>query len=319
MSDTGLNASGDGTKEASSDASKGTSGDTAVRATGIEKTFGSDGVLDGVDLDVRENEILVLLGPNGVGKTVLLECLAGSATPTNGEVELFGRPVAEDGGECLSFLLQDTMAVETLTGEENVDFYRRMHPTFTDRWEAYLDRLELTDELDKPVENYSAGMVRKLELSLTMSVDAPLYLLDEPTAGVDLSMIQRFHDIILDRYGSGATFVITSHRPLDAELADRIAFMRDGTVTAVNQPGDLMASVPPVVRVTGSSAMAAAEEYVRAGRLFRTGAAARGFLAEGATVDDIREAVDTDAEGVRVERDEATYTDLFNYYVHVGK
>lgn len=320
MSDTTLNASGDGVEGASSDASSEASGgDPAVRARGIEKSFGSDGVLDGVDLDVRENEILVLLGPNGVGKTVLLECLAGSTTPTSGEVGLFGRPAAEDDGECLSFLLQDTMAVETLTGEENVGFYRRMHPGFTDRWGAYLDRLELTDDLDKAVEDYSAGMVRKLELSLTMSVDAPLYLLDEPTAGVDLSMIQRFHDIILDRYESGATFVITSHRPLDAELADRIAFMRDGAITAVGQPGELMRSVPPVLRVTGSSAMAAAEEYVRAGQLFRTGAAARGFIGVGATVDDVREAVDTEAEGVRVERDEPTYTDLFNYHVHVGK
>jgi ABC-2 type transport system ATP-binding protein len=320
MSDAALNASENGVKESSGDESNKRSGDdTAIRASGIQKSFGSDGVLDGVDLDVRENEILVVLGPNGVGKTVLLECLAGSATPTSGEVELFGHSAAVDDGESLSFLLQDTMAVETLTGEENVEFYSRMHPAFTGRWEAYLDRLELTDELGKAVNDYSAGMVRKLELALTMSVDAPLYLLDEPTAGVDLSMIQRFHDIILDCYEDGATFVITSHRPLDAELADRIAFMRDGKITAVGQPGKLMTSVPPVLRVTGSSAMAAAEGYVRAGQLFRTGAAARGFLAEGVSVDDVREAVDTDTEGLRVERDEPTYTDLFNYYVHVSE
>lgn len=289
----------------------------AVRASGVEKAFGADGVLDGIDLDVHENEILVLLGPNGVGKTVLLECLAGSEVPSAGAVEVFGTDVREDGGESLSFLLQDTMAIETLTGRENVDFYARMHPRFTDRWRDYLDRLELTGDLEKSVEHYSAGMTRKLELALTMSVDAPLYLLDEPTAGVDLSMIQRFHDIILDRYEQGGTFVVTSHRPLDAELADRIAFMRDGTVTAVGPPAELLAAVPPVVRLTGSEAMRAAEEYVRDGRLFRTGAEARGFLDDEANAASIRAAVDTDADGVRVERDEPTYTDLFNYYVHV--
>jgi len=289
----------------------------AVRASGVEKAFGSDGVLDGVDLTVRENEILVLLGPNGVGKTVLLECLAGSAIPTAGSVEVFGEAVRENGGESLSFLLQDTMAVETLTGAENVAFYERMHPAFTDRHRTYIEDLGLTADLDKVVENYSAGMARKLELALTMSVDAPLYLLDEPTAGVDLSMIQRFHDIILDRYADGGTFVVTSHRPLDAEIADRIAFMRDGDVTAVGPPRELMDAVPSVVRVTGSAAMTAAEDHVLDERLFRTGAEARGFLPEESSVEEVRAAVDTDEDGVRAEADDPTYTDLFNYYVHV--
>ena len=289
----------------------------AVRASGVEKTFGSDGVLDGVDLTVRENEILVLLGPNGVGKTVLLECLAGSAVPTAGSVEVFGEAVRDDGGESLSFLLQDTMAVETLTGAENVAFYERMHPAFTDRHRTYLEDLGLTPDLDKVVENYSAGMARKLELALTMSVDAPLYLLDEPTASVDLSMIQRFHDIILDRYDGGSTFVITSHRPLDAELADRLAFMRDGTITAVGAPSELMDAVPPVIRVSGSGAMRTAESFVRGGRLFRTGATARGFLKPDVEFEELEAAVDTDVEGVRIERDDATHTDLFNFYVHV--
>jgi len=289
----------------------------AIRATRIEKSFGAEGVLDRINLSVADNEILVLLGPNGVGKTVLLECLAGSSQPTSGDVEVFGRDVTADGGRSVSFLLQDTMAIETLTGRENVDFYRRMHPHFTDRWEVYLDRLDLSDALEKAVENYSAGMTRKLELALTMSVDAPLYLLDEPTAGVDLSMIQRFHDIILDRYDEGATFVITSHRPLDAELADRLAFMRDGTVTAVGTPAELMDAVPPVIRISGSAAMRAVETYVRDGRLFRTGATARGFLKEDVGIEDLEAAVDTDVEGVRIERDDPTYTDLFNFYVHV--
>ncbi|MFB6189062.1 MAG: ABC transporter ATP-binding protein [Halapricum sp.] len=289
----------------------------AVRASGVEKSYGADGILDGIDLEIRENEIVVLLGPNGVGKTVLLECLAGSTRPSSGTIEIFGRDVAADRGSNLSFLLQDTMAIETLTGRENVEFYARMHPGFTDRWEDYLERLDLTEDLGKVVDHYSAGMARKLELALAMSVDAPLYLLDEPTAGVDLSMIQRFHDIILNRYEEGSTIVITSHRPLDAELADRIALVRDGTITAVGPPDDLMEALPPVVRVAGSDAIATAESFVHDGRLFRTGAEARGFLDSDTDVESLRAAVDLDESGVRVELDEPIYTDLFNYYVHV--
>jgi ABC-2 type transport system ATP-binding protein len=286
--------------------------DAALRSRDVEKEFGSDGVVKGADLTVREGEILLLMGPNGVGKTVLLSCLAGSQRPTSGSVEVFGQPVAEDGGDSLNFLLQDSMAVETLTGRENVGFYSRLHHRFTDRWERYADRLGLTDDLDKLVKHYSEGMTRKLELALTLSVDVPVYLLDEPTAGVDLTNIQRFHDIILERYDDGGTFLVSSHRPMDANIADRIAFMPDGTVSTVGTPDELMDAVPDVVRVTGSDAIREAESFVVDGQLFPLGGEARGFLAPDTDFETV-----ADALGDSVERIEPTYTDLFNYYVHV--
>ena len=286
----------------------------ALRSRGVEKAFGTDDVVRGADLAVREGEILLLMGPNGVGKTVLLSCLAGSQHPTDGSVEVFGDPVTEDGGDSLAFLLQDSMAIETLTGRENVDFYSRLHHSFTDRWERYLDRLGLTDDLDKLVGDYSEGMKRKLELSLAMSVDVPIYLLDEPTAGVDLTNIQRFHDIILDQHERGKTFLVSSHRPMDADLADRIAFMPDGTITAVGTPGELLAEVPTTVRVTGTDAIRDAEDFVVDGQLFPVGGEARGFLRPDETVADLRVQL---ADDTAVEEIEPTHTDLFNYYVHI--
>jgi ABC-2 type transport system ATP-binding protein len=284
----------------------------AIESRGVAKRFGADGVVRGADLAVEEGEVLLLMGPNGVGKTVLLSCLAGSQEPTEGTVEVLGRPVEEDGGDSLTFLLQDSMAVETLSGRENVGFYSRLHHQFTDRWHEYVDRLGLTGDLDKRVEHYSEGMKRKLELALTMSVDVPVYLLDEPTAGVDLTNIQRFHDIILEEHEAGKTVVVSSHRPLDANIADRVAFMPDGEVSTVGDPDELMAAVPSVVRVTGSEAMRTAENYVE-GRLFPVGGEARGFLAGDVAFQELAGAVG----GEHVERIDPTYTDLFNYYVHV--
>jgi ABC-2 type transport system ATP-binding protein len=286
----------------------------ALRSRGVEKDFGTDDVVRGADLAVREGEILLLMGPNGVGKTVLLSCLAGSQHPTDGSVEVFGDPVTEDGGDSLAFLLQDSMAVETLTGRENVDFYARLHHSFTDRWERYLDRLGLTEDLDKLVGDYSEGMKRKLELSLAMSVDVPIYLLDEPTAGVDLTNIQRFHDIILDGHERGKTFLVSSHRPMDADLADRIAFMPDGTITAVGTPEELLDAVPTTVRVTGTDAIRDAEDFVVDGQLFPVGGEARGFLRPDETVADLRAQL---ADDTAVEVIDPTHTDLFNYYVHI--
>lgn len=291
----------------------------AIEARSLKKDFGADGIVDEADLAVEENEILLLMGPNGVGKTVFLSCLAGSERPTEGDVDIFGEPASDRPGDHVAFLAQETMAIETLTGRENVAFYERLHPTFTDRWERYLTDLGLTKDLDKLVEQYSGGMKRKLELALTASMDVPIYLLDEPTAGVDLSMIQRFHDIIIERADAGATFVISSHNPMDADLADRIAFMPDGTITAVGPPQKLMAAVPQVVRVTGTEAFDTASEFVVDSELFPLGGEARGFLADGQSIEDVQRAVDTAGhDTASIEGIDTTYADLFNYYVHMG-
>lgn len=286
----------------------------AVRVRGLRKAFGSEGILDGVDLDVQEGELLALLGPNGVGKTVLLSCMAGSTRPSAGTVEVFGTPVREAPGEYASLMLQEAMAVDSLTGRENIEFYGRLQPRFTDRWERYVADFGIAEDLDKRVANYSGGMTRKLELAITLSVDVPIYLLDEPTAGVDLSMIQRVHDAVLDLKEAGRTFVLTSHLPADAELADRIAFVPDGTIGATGPPEALLDAVPSVLRVSGTRTAAAVEPFVVGERLFRVGAEARGFLAPDTDLDAVRAAVGADTF---VEATRPNYTDLFNYYVHV--
>jgi len=288
----------------------------AVRARNVRKAFGDDGILDGVDLTVRENEALLLMGPNGTGKTVLLSCLAGSVEPTAGDIRLFGEPVADGGGRNLSLLLQGGASVDGLSGRETAEFYAGLHPEFTDRWRELVDAFGLADELDKRTEHYSEGMRRKLELALALAVDAPLYFLDEPTAGVDLSMVQTFHRAIRDRVAAGGTVVATSHRPVDAAFADRIAFVTGDGVSAVGAPDALLDGVPETVRIVGGGPETDPfEPHVVDGRLFHHGDERRGFLAAGATLADLRAAA---PDGTTVERVEPSYTDAFNYYVHTG-
>ena len=288
----------------------------ALRADGITKAYGPDSIVEDASLAVQENEILLLMGPNGVGKTVLLSCLAGATTPETGTVEVFETPVAEARGSHTSFLGQDAMGMETLSGREVVAFYRDLHPAFTERWREYVETMGIEDELDKRFEHYSGGMKRKLELAIALSIDVPIYLLDEPTAGVDLSMVQAFHNAILDQHEEGKTIVFTSHRPADAELADRIAFMVDGDITTVGTPDELMTAVPNVVRITGASTATEPERHVVGGKLFHHGAELRGFLASDATVETVRETVARVAPDAAVETVAPSYTDLFNYHVH---
>ncbi|AHF99633.1 multidrug ABC transporter ATP-binding protein [Halostagnicola larsenii XH-48] len=289
----------------------------AIEARNLRKEFGDDGILNGIDLAVQENEVLLLMGPNGTGKTVLLSCLAGSLNPTAGDVRVFGDPVREDGGHSLSLLLQGGASVDSLSGRETAAFYARLHPAFTDRWRDLVDDLGLADDLDKRIKHYSEGMKRKLELALALAIDTPLYLLDEPTAGVDLSMVQRFHRAIRDRVRDGGTVVTTSHRPVDADLATRIAFVNDGSITAVGTPTELLDGVPPVVRIVGAgSDTETLESLVADGTLFYHGDERRGFLADGITSASLETATGT---GVTAEIVEPSYTDAFNYYVHTTR
>lgn len=281
----------------------------------LRKEFdGGDNILSGADLAVRENEIVLLMGPNGVGKTVLLSCLAGSEVPTDGTVSVFGE-ATRGGNSSLDFMLQDSMLEPKLTGRENVAFYRDLHPCFTERWREYTEKLEVAEELDKLVENYSEGMKRKLEFALTMSGEVPIYLLDEPTAGVDLHNIQQFHDVILSQYERGKTFVISSHRPMDANIADRIAFMPDGTISSIGRPEELMAQVPTVVTVSGRETIKSVKEFVIEGELFPVGGEVRGFLEGNHHLSAIADKIEGTAG--TVEEIEPTYTDLFNYYIHL--
>lgn len=294
--------------------------DPAAIADGVRKSFGENGVLEAVDLTVEPGELLVLMGPNGVGKSVLLSCLAGSQRPSAGDIEVFGEP-ATARTDTTSFLLQDALALETLTGRENIDFYRRLHPQCTDEWRDHVETLGIADELDKSVADYSGGMVRKLELAIAASIDVPLYLFDEPTAALDLATIPTVHELFREKRAAGKTLVVTSHRPMNADVADRLAFLADGRIVATGAPEELLASVPPVLetRAANASALAAVadgEPFAVAGNVRTIVPREYGDAAddpEGVLAD---LAAETGIDRADLSIVEPTYTDLFNYYTN---
>lgn len=289
----------------------------AIEARGIRKEFGDDTVLESVDLDVRENEIVVLMGPNGSGKTILLCCLSGGIEPTDGEVSVFGEPLADASGN-LNVLLQGTSALPTLTARQNIQFYSRLHPSSTDRWQEIVRRLDIEDSLDgKQIRHFSGGMRRKVELAITLATDVPIYVLDEPVAELDLTSVHVLHDLLLSERDAGKTVLMTSHTPLDAQIADRVVFLDEQGVTATGDPTTLLDEVPTVVRVRGSirAVRDSLTDHLRGGHLFERGDEARGFLEPDVSLEDIVALVDDD-ECV-VETDAPSYTDMFNYYTVV--
>ncbi|MEZ3118165.1 ABC transporter ATP-binding protein [Halobaculum sp. MBLA0147] len=276
-----------------------------LEATGVRKTFEGRPVLDGIDLNVGRDEIVALLGPNGAGKSVLLSCLSGDSSPDGGHVQVFDQYAPSERPVRLqtSVLPQGRTADPNLTGRENIAFYSDLHPQWTDRWQELVERFDIAAELDRPVAEYSGGMVRKLELTIALAPDVPLYLLDEPTAELDLSVMATVRDVLAGLRADGRTIILASHAPQDAELADRIAFVTQGSVVTEGSPESLREAVPPVVQSTGDTPI---DTLIPEDRIFADGSQRRGFL----------DKMGTDAEQ-NVTTVDPTYTDMFNYYAHV--
>ncbi|WP_267643929.1 ATP-binding cassette domain-containing protein [Haloarchaeobius amylolyticus] len=279
-----------------------------VTASDLGKRFeSSDWIFENLDIEIHPGETTILMGTNGVGKSILLSCLAGGLLPTTGSVTVFGKQPAEAQSQ-LTLLLQDGLAVEELSGRENAEFYSKLHPAATDAWREIADQLEL-EGMDRRVREYSGGMAQKLELALTLSVDVPLYFLDEPTSELDPTAVERFHGLLEELVTEGKTVVLSSHSPRDLRAADRVIFVSSTGIVADGDPSWLHEAVPPVVVVEGHTEQL--EEVLRGGRLFDTDAGRRGFLADDVDPEEV-----TDRESV-VGVESPKSPDMFNYYAHI--
>lgn len=287
----------------------------AVRAAGLTKDFGGRSVLEGVDLALPPGEVSLLMGPNGEGKTVLLCCLAGGLRPTRGRALVGGRPAAEASAD-LSLLLQDAVALPALTGPETARFYADLHPAATGRWPRLLERLGMTDATTV-LRHCSGGMRRKVELAVALDPAVPVYLLDEPTSALDLGALHVLHRLLRERRDADRTVVLTSHSPLDAQLADRLVFVRGGTVVVQGDPDALRDGLPPVVRLRGAihDAVPAVRPHLSAGHSYGSGHELRGFLRAGRSVAAVADAVAH--LDVVVDVDEPTYVDLYEHLAAV--
>ncbi|XVH32602.1 ABC transporter ATP-binding protein [Haloferacaceae archaeon DSL9] len=279
----------------------------------VTKAFGSETVLSAAALDVAVGELVVVLGENGAGKSVFLSCLAGSRPPSAGTVTLDGVLLEARTDAPIAYLPQGSIAIGGLTGRETMEFYAATDPRMTDRWRDYVEQFELTDELDAVVDTYSGGTRRKLELAIVLSIDAPVYILDEPTAGLDLSAITAMHAAIRDRRNRGRTIIVSSHLPVDVELGDRVAILRDGEIAVAAALSALCDGVPPVVTASAGQrrAVETIRERVLDGRLFDDGTTCRGYLDPSESVSSV-----TTVDGVRTTA--PTLVDVFNYYVRLG-
>jgi len=207
--------------------------------------YGQRSVIDGVDAVARSGAITVVLGPNAIGKTTLLRCVAGGLRPTRGRVLLDG--YARDAltrraiVPRLAYVAQRPVVGADLTVREVVTLGRYALPRSPSRVDAALERLELAKHADRPFAQLSAGQQQRVALARALAqadVDGHL-VLDEPTSAMDLRHARRVAEVLRERARAGGTVLLASH---DLAVAARLA--DDVWLFGRAAPGRLAATGP---------------------------------------------------------------------------
>lgn len=199
----------------------------------ISKSFGRYRALDGITIDFTPGRMTALLGPNGSGKTTALKTLLGLVRPDRGFVRWNGTQAKDERGfrAHLSYMPQIAHFPENLTIKEFLAMIADLRPQPPTRLEAMLERFELDTLLAKPLKGLSGGTRQRVCAVMTLMYDLPMYIFDEPTAGLDPLMARRFKDAVAAEKSAGKTIVFTSHIMGDIEeLADHIVFLLEGRV-----------------------------------------------------------------------------------------
>ena len=197
---------------------------------GLSKRFGGTQALDQVDLSIEPGRIVGLLGPNGSGKTTLIKLANGLLTPSEGEIRICGLVPGKESHTCVSYLPERTAIPTWMSVTQLLDFYQDFYADFRrDAAEEMLAHLNIPPK--QRIKQMSKGTREKVQLIVTMSRAAMLYLLDEPIGGVDPATRDYILSTIIGNYNPEAAVVISTHLISDVEkVLDEVIFINQGHV-----------------------------------------------------------------------------------------
>ena len=223
----------------------------AIEVDGLAKSYGEVEAVRGVSFAVAAGEVFGFLGPNGAGKSTTINMLCTLVRPTSGTARVGGFDVAAERDHVrrhIGLVFQDPTLDGYLTAEQNLrlhaDLYGVAREAVPARMRQMLEMVDLWDRRATPVQNYSGGMRRRLEIARGLMHSPRVLFLDEPTIGLDpqtRSSIWRYIRALQEV--EGTTIFMTTHYMDEAELCDRIAIMDRGEVVVLDTPEALKASV----------------------------------------------------------------------------
>ena len=221
--------------------------ETLIKIDNVHKSYaGGFQALKGVNLEIKRGEILALLGPNGAGKTTLINAICGVVIPTSGKITVDGYDVVKDFRHTRSLigLVPQELQLEAFEQVfQNVSYTRglygkRKNPAII---EKILKDLSLWDKKDNKLRELSGGMKRRALIAKALSHEPQILFLDEPTAGVDISLRRDMWRVVQNLQASGVTIILTTHYIEEAEaIADRVSVINNGEIVITENKQDLM-------------------------------------------------------------------------------
>ena len=234
--------------------------DLAIEAAGLCKQYGRTLAVAGLDLAVGCGEVFGFLGPNGSGKTTAIKMLLGLVRPTAGQARVLGEPAGDWRTRArVGFLPEHFRFQDWLRASEFLDVHGRLYGMGQERRRRraaeLLEMLELSRHAERPLREFSKGMLQRIGLAQALLNEPDLVFLDEPTSGLDPLGRRLVRDIIQSLRGSGATVFLNSHLLSEIEITcDRVAFIRRGRVVESARLGDLLAQQTEVeLRLDGQT------------------------------------------------------------------
>lgn len=213
--------------------------DKIIELQNVKKKYKEITALDDISFDICQGKILGLFGQSGSGKTSLLKIIGGLSKATKGEVKIFGEDISYKNKEFIAFKSSTFDFEEDFTGNDLIelygDFYKNFDKDYNERLNEYLDI-----DTSKFIKNLSKGQRQKLNIALSLSLDAKIYLLDEIIDGLDQVASGKIIDLLIDKIDGKKTMIIASHKIDKIEdLIDDVIFLNRGKIFIKAKAEDL--------------------------------------------------------------------------------
>ncbi len=226
-------------------------GSAMVTVQNLHKSYGVFDAVKGLTFQIQRGEIFGLLGPNGAGKTTTISMLTGMLEPTNGRINLDNIDLQKQANKAkqkIGLVPQELALYPTLSAEDNLKFFGRIYglrgKKLKERIAATLEIVGLTERAKSPIEKFSGGMKRRINIAAGLLHEPEILFLDEPTVGVDPQSRNAIFESVEKLNKEGMTVVYTTHYMEEAQrLCDRIAIMDEGKFMALDTPKALIRSL----------------------------------------------------------------------------
>ncbi len=222
-----------------------------IDVKGLQKSFGDNEVLKGIDLELEKGEVVCVIGPSGSGKSTFLRCLNRLEAINGGQVLVAGDDISDENidintaRENIGMVFQDFNLFPHYTVEENItiapiEVHGQSKEEAKENAYNLLKRVGLEDKLHAYPDSLSGGQKQRVAMARALAMDPNVMLFDEPTSALDVEMVGEVLEVMKDLADSGMSMVVVTHEMGFArEVADRVIFMDDGYIVEQGTPEEL--------------------------------------------------------------------------------